>query len=115
MPPVAKRAQPSPPPASLPADLALRYEWREGSVPPPYHYEYCIRVGPGAQAEILFYPDYPQHNPPVWREELAVSPEALAAVYELMGRQGVFRRTWRQPERHSIGGSQSWLEVTAGG
>ena len=115
MPPVAKHAQPSTQLASPPPDFALRYEWREGSVPPPYHYEYAIRVGPGAGGEVLFYPDYPQHNPPVWHEDVAVSPQALAAVYELMGRQGVFRRVWRQPERHTVGGSQSWLEVTAGG
>ncbi|MDP3047318.1 MAG: hypothetical protein Q8O07_07565 [Chloroflexota bacterium] len=115
MTPVAKRAQPSTPPASLPADFTLRYEWREGSVPPPYHYEYAIRVGPGVEGEVLFYPDYPQHDPPAWREDFAVSPEALAAVYALMDKQGVFRRTWRQPERHGIGGSHSWLEVTAGG
>jgi hypothetical protein len=115
MPPSAKHVQPAALPASPPPDFALRYEWREGSVPPPYHYEYAIRVGPGAEAEILFYPDYPQHNPPVWREAFAVSPQALAGVYELVGRQGLFRRRWRQPERHTVGGSHSWLEVTAGG
>ncbi len=115
MPPVAKDARPSTPAATLPPDFALRYEWREGSVPPPYHYEYAIRVGPGAQGEVLFYPDYPQHNPPVWREQISVSPEALAALYALMDKKGVFRRAWRQPERHTVGGSHAWLEVTAGG
>jgi hypothetical protein len=115
VPPAAKYPQLTDSPASPPPDFALRYEWHEGSVPPPYHYEYVIRVGPGAQGEILFYPDYPQHDPPVWREEIAVSAEALAAVYELLVRQGVFRRVWRQPERQTVGGSLSWLEVTAGG
>jgi hypothetical protein len=115
MPPSAKDAPKAAPPVSLPPDFALRYEWREGSVPPPYHYEYAIRVGPGAEGEVLFYPDYPQHDPPVWREEIAVNPQALAALYQLLGRQGVFRRVWRQQERHTVGGSQSWLEVTANG
>jgi muconolactone delta-isomerase len=113
MPPACKPANGSTPAATAPPDFALRYEWHEGSVPPPYHYEYRIRVGPGVQTEILFYPDYPQHNPPVWREEVAVRPETLDAVYQLMVRQGVFRRVWRQPEQHSVGGSQAWLEVTA--
>jgi hypothetical protein len=115
MPPAARQPKAVAAPAGLPPDFALRYEWREGSVPPPYHYEYTIHVGPGAQAEILFYPDYPQHDPPVRREQLAVSPEALAAVYALMKRLGVFRRVWRQLERHTVGGSHAWLEVTAAG
>jgi hypothetical protein len=115
MPPVSKRAQSVTPPADSPPDFALRYEWREGSVPPPYHYEYAIRLGPGAKGEVLFYPGYPQHNPPVWREDFAVSAEALAAVYQLIGRQGVFRRAWRQPERYTVGGSHSWLQVTVHG
>jgi hypothetical protein len=115
MPPIARRPRPSAVPASSPPDFALRYEWREGSVPPPYHYEYAIRVGPGGQGEVLFYPDYPQHDPPVWREELTVGPESLARLHQLMDRQGVFRRSWRQPERHTVGGSHAWLEATAGG
>jgi hypothetical protein len=115
MPPVARRPKSSAVPASTPPDLALRYEWREGSVPPPYHYEYAIRVGPGGQGEVLFYPDYPQHDPPVWREEISAAPEALSGLFALMDRQGVFRRAWREPERHTVGGSHAWLEVTAGG
>ena len=70
---------------------------------------------PAAQGEILFYPDYPQHNPPVWREEIAVSPEALSGPVRADEAHGVFRRAWRQPERHTVGGSHAWLEATSGG
>ncbi len=115
MPSAVKIARPSTPATTPPPDFALRYEWRAGSMPPPFHYEYAIRVGPGAQCEILFYPDYPQHNPPVWREEISVSPEALAALHALMDKHGVFRRAWSQPEQHTVGGSHAWLEATAGG
>jgi len=98
-----------------PADLALRYEWREGSVPPPYHYEYTVRLGPGGQGEVVFRPDYAQHDPPVWTEAFSVPGEALAGLYALLAEAGVFTRRWRRSPRLPIGGSTAWLEATAGG
>src|SRR5690554_3169233 len=53
---------------AVPADFQIEYEWHEGSLPPPYHYEYTIRIGPGAQGEIVFLPDYPSDDTPVWTE-----------------------------------------------
>ncbi len=103
------------PQRSVPADLALRYEWQQGSLPPPYHYEYTIRIGPGAQGEIVFLPDYAQHNPPQWTEALAVTDEALAGLYRMLQDIDVFSHTWRRPERSPVGGSYDWLDVTARG
>lgn len=100
---------------SVPADLALRYEWRAASMPPPHHYEYSIRIGPGAQGEIILLPDYAQHNPPVWSEPFAVSCEALSGLYAMLQGIGALTRAWRQPERRPVGDSYAWLEIAAGG
>ncbi|HOG46932.1 MAG TPA: hypothetical protein PLJ35_05690 [Anaerolineae bacterium] len=100
---------------AVPPDLALRYEWRAASMPPPSHYEYAISIGPGAQGEIAFLPDYAQHDPPVWREHVAVTGEALAGLYAVLRRVAVFSRPWRRAARPPIGDSHDWLDVTAGG
>ena len=100
--------------ATVPADFTLRYEWHEGSVPPPYHYEYVIRLGPGPEGEVTFYPDYPQHDPPIWREPFTSQPSAVAGLYALMAKVRMFTRRWQRAERQAIGGSVSWLQVQAG-
>jgi hypothetical protein len=100
---------------AIPEDLALYYQWQAGTMPPPHHYEYAIRVGPGMRGEIVFWPDYPQHNPPVWREALAVPEEALADLYRVLREVDVFTRVWRRAERSPIGDCCAWLEATAGG
>ena len=101
--------------SAVPSDLALRYIWQAGSMPPPYHDEYEIRIGPGPAGEVVYVPDYPQHNPPTWREPFPVTAEALARLYALLEEAGLFQRAWRRRERGATGGELAWLEVTAGG
>ena len=51
----------TPTPNSLdtrPADFNVIYEWQEGSLPPPYHYEYTITIKADGQGQIVMIPDY---------------------------------------------------------
>jgi hypothetical protein len=106
----------SPTPVSAhPADFALEYHWQEGSVPPPHHYEYFIRLGPGPRGEIVFVPDYDFRNPPAWTEPLAVTEADLTDLYRLLVEQGVFTRQWQALDPPPVGGSFDSLEVTAEG
>jgi hypothetical protein len=98
-----------------PADFSLEYEWEKGTVPPPYHYEYTIRMGPGSQGEVVFRPDYSRHNPPVWRETFSVSDEMSSELYSLMVEKGVFSTSWRGMDPPPVGGSLERLKVTADG
>jgi hypothetical protein len=98
-----------------PADFSLEYEWEKGSVPPPHHYEYTIRIGPGSQGEILFLPDYLSNNPPIWRETFNVSDEVSSDLYALMAKKGIFSIDWRQMDPPPVGGSINRLKVTAHG
>jgi hypothetical protein len=97
-----------------PADFSIVYHWQEGSIPPPYHYEYDIRLGPGVAGEIVFTPDYPGRDTPVWTEPLTISEEQFAKLYALMA-DDVLAREWRKMKQPPVGGSLEWLEVTAGG
>jgi hypothetical protein len=122
-----------------PDDLVLQYSWREGSIPPPDHYEYTItvsaRLGASASSSasrptavhgaatkyepaegtIEFLPDYPEHEPPVWRERFPVSPQQLADLFALMEKTGLFVRQWADSGEQRVGGSLEWLSVDAGG
>ncbi len=95
--------------------LEIRYEWQEGSIPPPYHYEYTIQFGPGLHGEIEFRPDYEFNDPPVWRESFKLGASQLARLYDLMQAQGVLDREWQRGAGLSVGGSVESLEGTAGG
>jgi len=98
---------------SRPADLTVRYEWCGATMPPPYHHEYTIHIGPGCSGEIVFVPDYSMHDPPVWVEKLDVAEKDLDEMYALMVKKGVFDKRWTEIQNPPIGGSLEWLEVTA--
>ena len=99
--------------SNLPADLRLEYYWREGTVPPPYHYEYRVRVDASGNGEVLFHPDYPSEQPPEWREPFAVPPLELERLYRQMVEQEVLGREWAPiPDTEApIGGSLESLEI----
>ena len=101
------------PPA--PDDLGFRYSWREGSVPPPYHYEYTISVGPRGDGVVVFRPDYPEEGAPAWEERFRVPESQVAEVYRLMLEARVFAARWETEPDPPVGGSLEWLEVVAQG
>jgi hypothetical protein len=98
-----------------PDDFQAAYHWAAGSMPPPYHYEYSIFVGPGPQGRIVYRPDYDFEGVPVWEESFPVTDAELEALYTLMAEQGMFTRQWQRQSDPPVGGSSEWLDVTAGG
>lgn len=99
----------------IPGDFNVRYWWREGSVPPPYHYEYSINLSSRLEGSIIFYPDYPMEKPPVWTETFSVDMESLRKLYDLIVENELFGKTWTEIEDPPVGGSLEWLEVITGG
>jgi len=100
---------------ATPEDFSVQYWWREGSLPPPDHYEYSICLSSGQEGSIIFYPDYPMENPPVWTEYFSVDAESLQQLYALIIENELFGKTWTEIEDPPLGGSLEWLEVIAGG
>jgi len=77
-----------------PADFAFRYAWREGSLPPPHHYEFTIVVDAGGRGTIVFYPDYLEEGVAPWEEAFLVPPAEMDELYRLMAEAG-----YRRPEQ----------------
>jgi guanosine-3',5'-bis(diphosphate) 3'-pyrophosphohydrolase len=115
---VGKRAENSPPlSATLPSDFHLEYAWREGTVPPPYHYEYRILLDASGNAEVLFRPDYPSEQPPEWSESFTVSLEELQGLYWRIVEGGILGRRWEPipDEEALIGGELESMEIVENG
>ena len=100
---------------AMPEDFSIRYWWREGSVPPPHHYEYAICLGPGTTGSITFYPDYPMDKPPVWTETFNVDNESRQELYALINEKELLHRRWTEIKDPPVGGSLEWLEIVAQG
>ena len=101
--------------STRPDDFGVQYKWREGSLPPPYHYEYSIIVKPSGRSKIVLSPDYPSVTTPKWTEFFKVEEQGLNDLYRLMVENGLFTRKWRQLDAAPVGGSNQTLVVTARG
>jgi hypothetical protein len=98
-----------------PQDFKVIYEWQEGSLPPPYHYEYTITIKPSGEGEIVMLPDYDSDATPYWVEPFAVTPTALDQLYRLLVDKGLFTQVWQAQSDPPVGGSYDSLQVTAHG
>jgi hypothetical protein len=101
--------------ADRPEDFSVLYEWQEGSLPPPYHYEMAMRISPDGQGEVTLVPDYPSGQVPVFSEPFPVSARALDGLFRLMIENGLLETSWQAQEDPPVGGEVEWLTVTAGG
>ncbi|HSD85669.1 MAG TPA: hypothetical protein VLG46_17535 [Anaerolineae bacterium] len=100
---------------SRPADFSIVYKWQEGSLPPPYHYEYTVTIDPNGQGQIVMVPDYSFSNPPTWTETFALTTAALDQLYRLLIDKGVFTQRWQAQQDPPVGGSYDSLHITAQG
>lgn len=98
-----------------PTDFRLRYDWREGSLPPPYHYEYTITLAADGSAAIVMVPAYPGPGVPSWEEPFTVPSAEVERLYRLMQAQGLLSERWRELDLPPVGGSSASMEVTADG
>ena len=102
-------------PATMPEDFSLTYHWQEGSLPPPYHYEYTITIQPDGQGQIEMIPDYVSDQIPVWTEEFILSSAELDQLYETLLENNFFQTNWKAQSDPPIGGSSDSLVVTSRG
>jgi len=98
-----------------PDDFSLTYHWQEGSLPPPYHYEYTIAIQPDGQGQIEMLPDYPSDQTPVWKEVFTITEDDLDQLYALLLENDFFQTNWAAQSDPPIGGSSEQLTVTAQG
>ena len=98
-----------------PADFKVIYDWQEGSLPPPYHYEYIVTLAPDGQGQIVMVPDYAFSHPPTWTETFTVTSAQLDQFYRLLVDQGLFTQRWQAQSSPPVGGSSDSLTVNAHG
>jgi len=98
-----------------PDDFCVEYEWREGSLPPPYHYEYTVIINHSSRGEIALTPDYPSTTVPKWTEFFMLEEQGMNDLYRVMVENGLFTRKWLQLDAPPVGGSNQTLVVTAQG
>jgi hypothetical protein len=101
-------------PATRPDDFRIEYEWRAGSLPPPWHYEYTIIID-STRSEIVLIPDYPSAAAPKWAEYFKVEKQGLDDLHRVMAENGLFTQKWRRLDPAPVGGSNQKLVVTARG
>lgn len=98
-----------------PEDFQVQYKWMEGSLPPPYYYDYTVSIDPQGQGEVSMNPDYPGPDVPVWTETFSLTSEELDQLFAEMLSQGLLRIRWTQEDVLPVGGSSEWMLVTAHG
>ncbi len=103
-----------PTPTPVLDDLVVRYHWQEGSVPPPYHYEYHILLGPGKNGYVVFSPDYPGNDTPEWTEPFTITDVQRAQLIQLVRDNQILTRQWHLLQSPRVGGSLASMEVSAG-
>jgi hypothetical protein len=107
-------AQPTPM-DTRPADFSVRYNWYEGSLPPPYYYEYALELAPDGSGTMTLIPDYPSEDVPVWTETFTVEPGGLDALFAQLVEHGAFTVQWREEDEPPVGGSHASTTLTANG
>jgi hypothetical protein len=98
----------------VPADFSVTYEWRAGTMPPPYHYEYTVKMGPGNEGSVVYVPDYPSDKVPTWTETFTPTAEQMSELYTLVVDHNLLRNL-REAGDPPVGGSVQWAEITADG
>lgn len=102
-------------PAQRPDDFAVAYDWREGSLPPPYHYEYSITLNDEGLCEIIMMPGYDRAEVPRWEERFEVPAADRDRLYQQFLDLGLFTQSWREASELRVGGSTQWMTVVANG
>lgn len=96
-------------------DFKVQYSWTAASMPPPYHFEYDVTIGPGLAGSVVYLPDYPGADTPTWSAEFTFTETDLDTLYQLIVRQGGLSHKWREIRNPPVGGDTSGLYVYANG
>ena len=101
-------------PTQHPADFSVTYNWRAGSMPPPFHYEYTVTIGSDGEGRIEYTPDYPSDKVPTWTETFFVSKAQMDDLYSEVVKRNLLRILWIEGER-LVGGATEWAEIKSNG
>ncbi|MPZ83746.1 MAG: hypothetical protein GEV28_26475 [Actinophytocola sp.] len=98
--------------AAMPDDFGGTIEYANGSVAPPYHYEWVLRITEDT-AELTWRPGYDKGGPS-WRESAPIGREQRERLYERLREAGALDPSPAEDEG-MVGGSTGSVELVAGG
>jgi hypothetical protein len=96
----------------MPADFAGTVTYANGTVAPPYHYEWRVAFD-DSSAVVEWRPGYDEATTP-WRETVEITDDQRSHLYDRFRDLGVFD-TAEATDDGMVGGPGGNLEVTAGG
>lgn len=97
------------------SDFKIEYHWAEGSVPPPYHYEYSLILHGDGTGFVSYWPDYDMPGVPFWQRKNSIPPKKYEPLKTLIEQDGLISHIWRQFEVVPVGGSQEWCKGIVSG
>jgi hypothetical protein len=96
----------------MPADFAGTVNYANGTVAPPYHYEWSVRFDE-SKAVVEWRPGYSSDVEP-WRETVDITEDQRSTLYGRLREIGVFDMG-AAADDGMVGGPGGSIEVTAGG
>ena len=102
-------------PSTRPDDFSITYNWYEGTVPPPYHYEYMITIESDGAGLVTYSPDYPGADVPTWTEPFTLDSSQMDALYTQLRDLKVFTTAWSEADQVPVGGSHANLTILVDG
>lgn len=81
-------------PDKYPGDFSLVLEWDTGALPPEYHYQYTITIGPGPQGEFVYHPGYEENIPLGWITSFEVGEDDLQSIFDYLKENNILRNRW---------------------
>jgi len=99
-------------PDKYPHDFGLVLEWDTGALPPEYHYQYTVTIGPGPQGEFTYHPGYEENAPLAWITPLYVTETDLQSLYTFLNDNNVLRNRWDSGQP-LLGGQSTRIIINA--
>lgn len=108
-----------PTPKKMPDNFSVELWFANGSVPPPGHYEYVVRISAGGDNSVTMWPGYKDmksNNPPEWDEPLNIKPSEIEALYAFIAEKHVLSANWdvTSESRFPMPGACDSMKISAG-
>lgn len=101
-------------PDEYPDDFSLVLEWDTGALPPEYHYQYTISIGPGPQGEFVYHPGYEATPENTWITGFEITETGLQLLYDYLKSNNILRGGWASGQP-LVGGQSTSILITAFG
>ena len=101
-----------PTPTGAPSDFVLSFEHIEGTVPPPFHFEWRVEFDADGAGSATYAPDYPGKGVPRYQATFEVDQSERDDLYETLSSRGTLIDL-QAAENPPVGGPRDTATITA--